>query len=72
MKIHRILGDVCPTKKLVITGPRIDIPPKMKKLDSLSRNLELGLTDNSGVWDGNAMKLVSDDHCTTINVIKFI
>ena len=25
-----------------------------------------------GVWDGNAIKLGCDDHCTTINVIKFI
>ena len=24
------------------------------------------------VWDGNAIKLDCDDHCTTINVIKFI
>ena len=24
-----------------------------------------------GVWDGNALKLVCDDHHTTINVIKF-
>ena len=24
-----------------------------------------------GVWDGNAVKLGCDDHCTTINVIKF-
>ena len=28
--------------------------------------------DVSGVWDGNAIKLRCDDHCTTINVIKFI
>ena len=26
----------------------------------------------AGVWDGNAIKLGCDDHCTTINVIKFI
>ena len=25
-----------------------------------------------GVWDGNPIKLGCDDHCTTINVIKFI
>ena len=25
-----------------------------------------------GVWDGNAIKLSCDDHCKTINVIKFI
>ena len=23
-------------------------------------------------WDGNTIKLGCDDHCTTINVIKFI
>ena len=27
--------------------------------------------DGLGVWDGNAIKLGCDDHCTTINVIKF-
>ena len=25
-----------------------------------------------GLWDGNHIKLDRDDHCTTINVIKFI
>ena len=25
-----------------------------------------------GVWDGNAIKLGYDDHCTIINIIKFI
>ena len=24
------------------------------------------------VWDGNAIKLACDGHCTTIHVIKFI
>ena len=28
--------------------------------------------DGLGVWYENATKLGSDDHCTTINVIKFI
>ena len=28
--------------------------------------------DALGVWDGNAIKLGCDDHCTTINAIKFI
>ena len=23
-------------------------------------------------WDGDAIKLGCDDHCTTINVVKFI
>ena len=26
--------------------------------------------DDLGVWDGNAIKLGCDDHCTTINVIN--
>ena len=26
--------------------------------------------DALGVWDGNAIKLGCDDHCTTINVMK--
>ena len=25
-----------------------------------------------GIWDGNAIKLGCDDHCTTISVKKFI
>ena len=31
-----------------------------------------GWEDVLGVWDGNAIKFVCDDCCTTINVIKFI
>ena len=31
-----------------------------------------GWEDVLGVWDGNAIKLGCGDHCTTINVIKFI
>ena len=27
--------------------------------------------DGLGVWDENSIKLGCDDHCTTINVIKF-
>ena len=30
-----------------------------------------GWGDVLGLWKGNAIKLDSDDHCTTINVIKF-
>ena len=26
----------------------------------------------TGVWNVNAIKLGCDDHCTTINVVKFI
>ena len=28
--------------------------------------------DGLGIWDGNAIKLGCDDHCTTINVTEFI
>ena len=28
--------------------------------------------DGLGVWDRNAVKLDCDEHCTTINIIKFI
>ena len=31
-----------------------------------------GWGDTLGVWDGNAIKLGCDDHCTIINVINFI
>ena len=31
-----------------------------------------GRVDGLGFWDGNAIKLGCDDHCTSINVIKFI
>ena len=30
----------------------------------------MGLGDVLGFWDGNAIKLGYDDHCTTINVIN--
>ena len=30
-----------------------------------------GWGDVLGVWDGNAIKLGCDDHCTTLNVMKF-
>ena len=31
-----------------------------------------GWGDALGLWDGNTMKFGCEDHCTTINVIKFI
>ena len=31
-----------------------------------------GWGDALGVWDGNTIKLGREDHCRTINVIKFI
>ena len=31
-----------------------------------------GWEDGLAVWDGNTIKLGCDDHCTTINVTKFI
>ena len=30
-----------------------------------------GWGDKLGIWDGNAIKLGCDEHCITINVIKF-
>ena len=27
--------------------------------------------DGLGVWEGNVVKLGCDDHCTTINIIKY-
>ena len=30
-----------------------------------------GWGDALRVWDGNAIKLGCDDHCTVVNVIKF-
>ena len=32
----------------------------------------VGGRDGLEVWDGNAVKLDCDDHCTTTDVIKFI
>ena len=32
----------------------------------------LGVGDGLEVWDGNTTKLGGNNHCTTINVIKFI
>ena len=38
----------------------------VSKVDSL-----WGAGDGLGIWNGSATKLGCDDHCTTINVIKF-
>ena len=38
----------------------------------VSKRDRLGWGDGLGVCNGNAIKLYCDDHCTTINVIKFI
>ena len=35
------------------------------------RLLGAGKRDGLGVWDGNAVKLECDDHCTKINIVKF-
>ena len=40
-----------------------------KNLFSKEDRLEGG--EWAGDWDGNAIKLGRDDHCTAINVIKF-
>ena len=37
----------------------------------LPKELCLGGRDGSGVVDGNFLKLGCDDHCKTINIIKF-
>ena len=31
-----------------------------------------GVGDVLGLWDGNAIKLDCDDHCTTVNVINLL
>ena len=36
------------------------------------KETDWGVGDELGVWDGNAIKSGQDDHCTTINVVKFI
>ena len=43
----------------------------MKKL-WFPNETDCEVEDSLGVWDGNAIKFGCDDHCTTINVIKFI
>ena len=37
-----------------------------------SKGDRLGVGGWAGGWDGNAIKFGCADHCTTINVIKFI
>ena len=32
----------------------------------------MGLEDGLGAWDGHAVKLGCDGHCTTINAVKLI
>ena len=38
----------------------------------ISKGYRLRVGDGLGVWDGSAIKLGCDDHCTTINTIQFI
>jgi len=38
----------------------------------VSKDQVWGSGDGLGVWNRNAIKLGCDDHCTTLNVIKFI
>ena len=50
---------------------RIDTDSQTEKL-MVPNETDWGWRNVLGVWDGNTVKLGCDDHCTTINVIKFI
>ena len=41
------------------------------KNSQFPKETDRGVGDGLGVWDGNAIKLGCNDHCTTKNVIKF-
>ena len=45
---------------------------RLQKTYGFQRRQAGGWGEGLGVWGGNAIKLGCDDHCTTINVIKFI
>ena len=49
-----------------------DTDPQILKNVWLPKETGWGVGGCLRVWDRNAMKLGCDDHCTTINVIKFI
>ena len=43
---------------------------RLWKTNGLQRRQFWGWGDVLGLWDGNAIKLDRDDHCTTINGIN--
>lgn len=45
---------------------------RLGKAYDFQRRQVVGWGDVLGVWDGKAIKLGCDDHCTIIIVIKFI
>ena len=49
---------------------RIDTDSQTLKNYGFQRRQFGGWGDELGVWNGNAIKLGCDDHCTTINVIN--
>ena len=49
---------------------RTDTDSQIWKTYSFQRREVGGWGDALGVWDGNTIKLDSDDHCTAINVIN--
>ena len=51
---------------------RTDIDSQTLKNLRFPKETGWGWGDGLGGWDGSAMKLGCNDHCTTINVIKFI
>ena len=48
------------------------LTPQALKTYGYQRRQTVGGRDGLGVWNGNAVKLACGDHCTTINIIKFI
>ena len=51
---------------------RLDTDSQTLKKYAFLRRQVGGWGDGMGVWDGNALKMGCDDHCATINVVKFI
>ena len=51
---------------------RTDIDSQILKNLRFPKETGWGVGNGLRVWDENAIKSGCDDHCTTINIIKFI
>ena len=62
----------CGTQKKDTELCRTDTDSQTLKNLQFPKETSWGWGDGMEVWYGNAIKLGWNDHCTTINVIKFI
>ena len=70
---HQILSvNVKSKKRTLWTSCKTDTDSQTLKILRFPNETGGGWGVALVVWDGNAIKLGCDDHCTTINELKFI